>query len=112
MTGHPTRREILRLGGTVAVSALLVPGLRASVRAAWNKLPIGTQLWCVRKQLAADIPGTLNAVASAGFDGVELENAFGRPGTEWRRHLDASKLKACGFHHTLEELQGQKLPQA
>jgi len=40
---------------------------------------------------------------------VELENAFGRPGTEWRTHLDAAKLKACGFHHTLAELQGEKL---
>lgn len=109
MTGYPTRRDILKLGGTVAASALLAPALRASPRAAWKKLPIGVQLWCVRKQLATDIPGTLKAVAGAGFDGVELENAFGKPGAEWRQHLDAAKLKACGFHHTLEELQGQKL---
>ena len=44
-----------------------------------------------------------------GYEGVELENAFGRPGAEWRKHLDAAKLKACGFHHTLGELQGDKL---
>jgi sugar phosphate isomerase/epimerase len=111
MTGQPTRREILRLGGTVAASALLLPARRASARAAWKKLPIGVQLWCVRKQLATDVPGTLDAIAGAGFDGVELENAFAKPGTEWRQHLDAAKLKACGFHHTLQELQGQKLAQ-
>jgi sugar phosphate isomerase/epimerase len=108
MPKHPTRRDILRLGGSVAASTLLLPVLRASA-AGWKKLPIGTQLWCVRKQLATDVPGTLNALASAGFEGVELENAFGKPGTEWRRHLDAAKLRACGFHHTLEELQGAKL---
>jgi sugar phosphate isomerase/epimerase len=63
----------------------------------------------VRKQHAADIPGTLGAVAAAGFDAVELENAFGKPGAEWRKYLDAARLKACGFHHTLGELQGDKL---
>jgi sugar phosphate isomerase/epimerase len=44
-----------------------------------------------------------------GYQGVELENAFGKPGTEWKAHLDAAHLKACGFHHTLAELQGDKL---
>jgi sugar phosphate isomerase/epimerase len=109
MHRHPTRRDILKLGGTAAASALFVPALRASAGAAWKRIPIGTQLWCVRKQLATDIPGTLGALGVAGFDGVELENAFGKPGTEWRKHLDAAKLKACGFHHTLGELQGDKL---
>jgi sugar phosphate isomerase/epimerase len=109
MTGHPTRRDILKLGGAIAGSALWAPALGAFPRAAWKKLPIGVQLWCVRKQLATDIPGTLKALAAAGFDGVELENAFGKSGTEWRGHLDAAKLRACGFHHTLEELQGDKL---
>jgi sugar phosphate isomerase/epimerase len=109
MPTHPTRRDILKLGGTAAASALFIPALPAPARAAWKKIPIGTQLWCVRKQLATDIPGTLNAVAAAGFNGVELENAFGKPGPDWRKHLDAAKLKACGFHHTLAELQGEKL---
>ncbi|HSP89929.1 MAG TPA: TIM barrel protein [Vicinamibacterales bacterium] len=105
MHTHPTRRDILKLGGAAA-SAFMFP---APAHAAWKRLPIGTQLWCVRKQLATDIPGTLSALAAAGFDGVELENAFKKPGTEWRKHLDAVTLKACGFHHTLGELQGDKL---
>jgi len=109
MPAHPTRRDILKLGGAAAASALLAPALPGAARAAWKTIPVGTQLWCVRKQLAGDIPGTLNALAAAGFDGVELENAFGKPGAEWRKHLDAAKLKACGFHHTLAELQGDRL---
>ena len=106
MHRRPTRRDILRLGGTAAASAFIFPALAG---AAWKRLPIGTQLWCVRKQLATDIPGTLTALSAIGYEGVELENAFGRPGAEWRKHLDAAKLKACGFHHTLSELQGDKL---
>jgi sugar phosphate isomerase/epimerase len=110
MHRHPTRRDLLKLGGTAAASALFVPALPAPASAAWKRIPIGTQLWCVRKQLATDIPGTLAALSAAGFDAVELENAFGKPGTEWRKYLDAARLKTCGFHHTLAELQGDRLP--
>jgi sugar phosphate isomerase/epimerase len=109
MHSQPTRRDVLRIGGTTAAAALLTHAFPRPASAAWKKIPVGTQLWCVRKQLAGDIPGTLNALAAAGFDGVELENAFKTPGAEWRKHLDAAKLKACGFHHTLAELQGEKL---
>ena len=109
MHTNPTRRDILKLGGTAAASALLFPALEASVRAAWKRVPVGTQLWCVRKQLATEIPGTLNALSAIGFDAVELENAFGKSGADWRQYLDAAKLKACGFHHPLNELQGDKL---
>jgi sugar phosphate isomerase/epimerase len=102
-----TRRDALRLGGAAA-STLLLPAARAKA-AAWKPVPIGVQLWCVRKQLAGDIPGTLKALGAMGYAGVELENAFGRSGAEWKGHLDAANVKACGFHHTLAELQGDKL---
>ena len=105
---QPTRRDVLRLGGAAAASILLAPVARARA-ATWKKIPIGTQLWCVRKQLATDIPGTLNAVGALGYEAVELENAFGKSGAEWKGYLDAAKLKPCGFHHRLSELQGDKL---
>jgi sugar phosphate isomerase/epimerase len=102
-----TRRDALKLGGGAAASTLL---LAARARAgAWKPIPIGTQLWCVRQQLSKDIPGTLKALGAMGYEGVELENAFGRSGAEWKGHLDAARLKACGFHHTLAELSGDKL---
>jgi len=101
-----TRRDVLKLGGAAAAS-LLLPAPRAT--AAWKTIPIGTQLWCVRKQLAGDVPGTLKALGALGYEAVELENAFGKSGAEWKTHLDAARLKACGFHHTLAELSGDKL---
>lgn len=109
MSGAPlTRRDALRLGGATAASLLLPPVVSARA-AAWKAIPIGTQLWCVRTQLANDIPGTLKAVGALGYEAVELENAFGRSGAEWKTHLEAAHLKACGFHHRLSELQGDKL---
>jgi len=108
MHTHPTRRDVLKMGGAAAASVLLLPSLE-SMTAAWKRIPIGTQLWCVRKQLATEIPGTLQELSKIGFEAVELENAFGKSGVEWRKHLDAAKLKACGFHHRLDELQGDKI---
>ena len=102
------RRDALKLGGAAAASVLLAPVSRASA-AAWKPIPIGTQLWCVRLQLAKDIPGTLKTLGALGYQAVELENAFGKSGAEWKGHLDAAGLKPCGFHHTLAELQGDKL---
>ena len=108
MTARPlTRRDTLRLGGAAAASMLLAPVARAGA-AAWKPIPIGTQLWCVRLQLAKDVPGTLKALGAMGYQAVELENAFGKSGAEWKTHLDAAHLKACGFHHTLAELSGDK----
>jgi sugar phosphate isomerase/epimerase len=103
-----TRRDALRLGGAAAATAWLAPAARARA-AAWKPIPVGTQLWCVRTQLAKDIPGTLKALGALGYQAVELENAFSRAGAEWKTHLDAAGLKACGFHHRLSELQGDKL---
>lgn len=107
MHRHPTRRDILKIGASAAASAFL-PAFELRARA-WKNVPIGTQLWCVRQQLATDIPGTLNALSAIGFNAVELENAFKKTGPEWRKYLDAAKLKPCGFHHRLDELQGDKL---
>lgn len=75
----------------------------------WKNIPIGTQLWCVRKQLATDIPGVLGALSKMGYQAVELENAFGKSGQEWRKYLDGANLKPCGFHHSMNELRGDKL---
>jgi sugar phosphate isomerase/epimerase len=98
------RREFLQISAV----ALALPGTLLAAPG-WKKIPIGTQAWCVRKQMAADIPGTLAAVAQLGYAGIELENTFGKPGPEWRKHLDAVGLKACGFHHAIGELRGDKL---
>ncbi len=103
-----TRRDALRRGGAAAAAVLLAPVTRARA-GAWKEIPIGTQLWCVRAQLAEDIPGTLKAVGALGYQAVELENAFSRSGPEWRTHLEAANLKACGFHHRLSELEGPQL---
>ena len=113
MSVRATRRDVLKLGGAAAASMAMSPVLAAMAKAvpAWKALPIGTQAWCVRTTLRTDIPGTLAQVSKAGFELLELENAFGKSGAEWKAALDAAKLKAAGFHHTLAELRADKLQQ-
>jgi sugar phosphate isomerase/epimerase len=116
MSVRTTRRDVLKLGGAAAVSmaaSSLIDGGSALALAAakYKKLPIGVQAWCVRKQLATDIPGTLAQVSQAGFELLELENAFSKSGAEWKTLLTAANLKAAGFHHSLPELRGDKLQQ-
>lgn len=106
---HPTRREFLTLGGLAAAALAAPRSADSRPPLPWKTIPIATQLWCVRKELAGDIPGTLAALAGIGYQAVELENAFGKSGAEWRKYLDAARLQACGFHHRLDELQGEAL---
>ena len=107
---QPTRRDLLKLGGAAAAAAAAGSWTaRLSAAPAWKTLPIGTQAWCVRKQLATDIPGTLAAVAKAGFEMLELENAFGKSGAEWKAALGAAGLEPAGFHHHFADLRGDKL---
>jgi len=114
MSVRATRRDVLKLGGAAAASmaaASLLEGTSALAAAKYKAIPIGVQAWCVRKQLATDIPGTLAQVSQAGFERLELENAFGKSGAEWKTLLTAANLKAAGFHHSLPELRGDKLQQ-
>jgi hypothetical protein len=107
---QPTRRDLLKLGG--AAAAAMAVGTwpeRLAGAPAWKALPIGTQAWCVRKQLATDIPGTLASVAKAGFELLELENALGKSGADWKAALSAAGLKPAGFHHNFSDLRGEKL---
>ncbi len=98
------RRDFLKMGAAAALLPLSVSAAKK-----WKNIPIGTQAWCVRKQMAGDIPGTLKAVAALGYQGIELENAFGKSGADWKKYLDEAKLKVCGFHHSLSELRGDRL---
>jgi sugar phosphate isomerase/epimerase len=111
MSVRATRRDVLKLGGAAAASMAVSPVLGAMAAApAWKALPIGTQAWCVLMQLRTDIPCTLASVSQAGFDLLELENALGKSGAEWKAALDAAKLKPAGFHHNLTDLFPDKLP--
>jgi len=64
--------------------------------AASKKIPVGLQLYSVREQCMADLPGTLAAVSKIGYRAVEFAGYYGRSAKDLRKLLDDNGLVACG----------------
>jgi len=74
-----------------------------------SKIPVGLQLYSVRHDLAADMPGTIKAAAAMGYDGVEF---FGPPqhsAAELKAVLDEAGLVCCGWHVPFNLMQPDTL---
>ena len=70
-----------------------------------TKIPIGVQLYSVRGAAQRDLPGTLEAIAKMGYDGVEFAGYYGREIADIRKMLDDTGLKCCGTHTGLGEFR-------
>jgi sugar phosphate isomerase/epimerase len=66
---------------------------------------IGLMLYTVREDCARDFEGTLRAVASLGYEGVEFFDLHGRDAATVRGWLDEFRLVACGRHAALDALE-------
>jgi len=75
-----------------------------------SKIPIALQLYSVRKDCEKDLPGTLEAVAKMGYDGVEFAGYYGRTAKELHKMADDLGLKVAGTHISLDSLLGDNLP--
>jgi sugar phosphate isomerase/epimerase len=59
---------------------------------------ISIQLYTLRDQLAADLPGTLRALRQIGYRRVEHAGFVGRTVTQFKAELDAAGLRATSGH--------------
>jgi len=73
-----------------------------------KKIPIALQLYSVREECARDLPGTLEAVAKMGYEGVEFAGYYGRSAEELRKMLDNLRLKVAGTHININTLLGDE----
>lgn len=105
-----SRRGVLR-AATVSAAAVGAAGLfRASAASASGgsshgrgrrRVPldrISIQLYTLRDQLAADLPGTLAALRRIGYRRVEHAGFVGRTAAQFRAALDAAGLRATSGH--------------
>ncbi|HOQ44099.1 MAG TPA: TIM barrel protein [Bryobacteraceae bacterium] len=100
------RREFIRMGGA-ACAAAACPSLAAAQRTA----PVALQLYSLRNECKADLPGTLAANAKMGFSGVGWfgwGGYFNRSPKELRMMLDDNNLKTCSDHIHVFALQGDR----
>ncbi|WP_406079995.1 sugar phosphate isomerase/epimerase family protein [Micromonospora sp. NBC_00858] len=108
VSGPVSRRGVLR-AATVSAAALGTAGLLAGTATAASaghsngrrRVPvdrISIQLYTVRDQLAADLPGTLAALRRIGYRRVEHAGFVGRTAAQFRAALDAAGLRSTSGH--------------
>jgi sugar phosphate isomerase/epimerase len=103
-----SRRTFL---GTAAGAASLTAVPASLFGAARKKIPIGVQLYSVRKNAQADMAATLAGVKKIGYEAVEFAGYFtlANDAKGLRKLLDDNGLKVCGTHIALTTLQGDEL---
>ena len=117
MPNELNRREFLRVTG-VGLGGLAVAGCvtrtrtpqagtpQAHADASARRAHIGVQLYTVRDQIKADMPGTLAALAGIGYREVEFAGYFDHSPADIRAMLDRLGIGAPSAHVPLETLRG------
>jgi sugar phosphate isomerase/epimerase len=106
-----TRRDFFQFGAGIvgAVSALGVTSCGTQTSPSKKAIPVGLQLYSVRKDCEADLPKTIEAVAKMGYDGVEFAGFYKYSADELRKMLDVNRLKCCGSHTPFDQIQEETL---
>ena len=76
------------------------------------RIPIGLQLYSVRKDCEQDLPSVLDQVAKMGYEGVEFAGYYGRTAEDLRKMLDDRGLTCCGTHTGIQTVQDDQLQAA
>src|SRR3990170_782271 len=100
-----TRRTFIATLGAAAVGAVSGCTVAATPRRRLNR--IGLQLYTVRDQMQADLPGTLARVAAVGYREVEFAGYFGRSPTDIRDLLARNSLTSPSTHVPIEMVRTQ-----
>jgi sugar phosphate isomerase/epimerase len=103
------RRDFLRLSTASMATLALAWKFAPLAQAAGGKIPLGVQLYSVRKQCEKDLPPVLEAIGQMGYKGVEFAGYYNRNATELRKLMDANKLVCCGTHAQMPTLEADKI---
>jgi sugar phosphate isomerase/epimerase len=100
-----SRRDFLRVGtaaaGSLAAKSLLFAG-------GSSHLPLGVQLYTVRKEAEADLPRVLQQIRAIGYDEVETYwNVYSHPAKELREMILDAGLKVPSGHFDYDGLSGK-----
>lgn len=111
-----SRREFCKTAAGVAAAAGLFSAAASELRANPLGLPIGCQTWPVREMIAKDFPGTIQTLAKAGFQSIELCSPVGYADSgfaglakyqpsELRKILADAGVACVSSHFTMDELR-------
>ncbi|MBA4071188.1 MAG: sugar phosphate isomerase/epimerase [Gemmatimonas sp.] len=102
-----SRRDAVKTLAALAAAGLFPRATRAGAMPPDAIERIGLQLYTVRSLMTRDMPGTIAAVAAAGYREVEFAGYFGRTPTQVRQLLDAHGLTAPSTHVGLDAVREQ-----
>ncbi len=105
------RRDFVKTGAGSLAAVWLAgcSGESEKPEAKKKVIPVGVQLYSVRKDCAQDLPGTLAKVAEIGYKGVEFAGYYDYSAQELKKMLDDNGLKCCGTHTQLPTVTGDEL---
>ena len=109
-----SRRDFCKIAATQTAALGMLSTLK--LHASPLNMPIGCQTWPVKEMIAKDFPGTINQLADAGFQSIELcspvgyaEFGFGGlakyKGSELRKILNDSGITCISSHFGIDELR-------
>lgn len=100
------RREFLLGAAAISSTFVTAPGKLMAAEATKRQLDkIGIQLYTVRDRMSTDVPGTLEKIASIGYDEVEFFDYFGLPAAEIRKYIDDAGLVTPSTHISLANMR-------
>src|ERR1041385_589722 len=105
-----SRRDFLKHSAALGAATATLHPLGTLAAAAKGKIPVGVQLYSVRKECEKDLPGTLKAIGKIGYKAVEFAGYYGRDARTLRQMLDDAGLKCCGTHTPFDTILADKLP--
>jgi sugar phosphate isomerase/epimerase len=114
-SNHPnlSRRGFLATTASVAALGVLGSGCtqeeRSSAGMTTGKIPVGVQVYSVRKVAEKDLAGTLAQIAKMGYQGVEFAGYYGHSAKDIRKMLDDNGIVCCGTHTQYADLSDEKL---
>jgi len=96
---HTTRRDFLRLSAATAAASAL------PAAASPGNLAYGVQLYMVRKEAPADLPGVLKRIRQVGFTQIELYPiAYTHPAAELRTIVEDAGLGHDSAHFDYDSI--------
>ena len=104
-----SRRDFLKTGTAALLygSALMRDAaLNAEDKTKYLSLPLGIQLYSVRKQLPTDYEGTLKQIAALGYREVEAAGFYNHSASQVKQAMQQAGLRCVSAHYSYDALNG------
>ena len=104
-----SRRDFLKTGTTALLygsTLLRNSALEAEDNTKYLNLPLGIQLYSVRKQLPSDYEGTLKQIAALGYREVEAAGFYNHSASQVKQAMQQAGLHCVSAHYSYNDLNG------